>query len=209
MARSKFRTHYGRVHHKPMITRRAVKHHGFLTRFHRPVAGTKRHADAPRHPRREHPTRRIRSVHPGHVIARKAKKTAVARKTRAHASRTRLSHTKVSGGRKVSTSRHHKTGIHATGHKPAHHSAGGHRHETAATRAKISHTLAGKHHPHRGHAMSAAARHKIAQAVSAKLKGRPHPHKGHAMSNAARQKISRTLKAKPHKRHTTRKPKRR
>ncbi|MFB9925998.1 NUMOD3 domain-containing DNA-binding protein [Amycolatopsis halotolerans] len=205
MARSRFRTHYGRARHHPMVTRRAVHHHGFLTRFHRPVTGgvrkNKRHDLLPR----EHKVRRIRSVHPGHVITHRAKKTSAARKTKAHASRTRLSHTKVTGGRKVSTARH-RPAVHATGHKPAKHT--GPRHQTAATRAKISHTLAGKHHPHRGHTLSAEARRKIAAAVSARLKGRPHPHRGHAMSNAAREKISRALKAKAHTRHTTRRKRR-
>ncbi|WP_134667844.1 NUMOD3 domain-containing DNA-binding protein [Amycolatopsis sp. CFH S0078] len=206
MARSKFRTHYGRARHHPMVTRRAVHHHGFLTRFHRPVTGSvrknKRHDLLPR----EHKQRRIRSVHPGHVITRKAKKTAAVRKTKAHRSTAKLSHTKITGGRKV-TAGHRATGLHAAGHAPAHHT--GPRHLSAATKTKISHTLSGKRHPHRGHALSAAARRKIAVAVSARLKGRPHPHKGHHLSNAAREKMSRTLKAKAHTRHTARKPKRR
>jgi hypothetical protein len=198
VAHSKFRTHYGRARHHPMVTRRAVHHHGFLTRFHRPVTGTARKSQRHDLLPKEHKTRQIRSVHPGHVITRKAKKTAAARKSTARRSTTKLAHTKIAGGHKIAVG-HRATGIHATGHTTTRH-----RRQTDATRAKISRTLTGKHHPHRGHAMSTAARHKIAVAVSARLKGRPHPHRGHSMSNAAREKISRALKAKAHTRRTAR-----
>lgn len=63
---------------------------------------------------------------------------------------------------------------------------------SAATRAKISAALRGKHHPHRGHPMSAQTRAKI----SAALRGKPHPHRGHAMSAATRSKISAALRAR-------------
>jgi hypothetical protein len=173
-----------------MVTRRARLHHGFLTRFHRPVnGGHRRHHHGL--PARAHPVRRIRSAHAAHLVTHRAKKSTAVRRTKAHTSRTRLSHTKIAGGHKVSTA-HRRPGIHAAGHKTATHH-GTHRTVSAATRAKISHSLTGKHHPHRGHAMSAATRAKIAAALRARLKGRPHPHKGHHMSNAARQKVSRKL----------------
>jgi hypothetical protein len=88
----------------------------------------------------------------------------------------------------------------------AHHT--GQRHLSAAARNKISQSLKGKHHPHRGHHLSNATRAKIGAKLHARLKGRPHPHRGHHMSNQARQKISRALKGKHHTRHTTRRKKR-
>lgn len=47
-------------------------------------------------------------------------------------------------------------------------------HESAATRAKISAALRGRHHPHRGRRWTPAQR----AALSARLRGRRHPHKG-------------------------------
>jgi hypothetical protein len=178
-----------------MRTRHAIRHHGFITRFHRPVAGSTR--KKPRKhllPRTHVPHRR--SAHAGQVIAKKAK--AVAR-VRASKGRTapKLSHTKVAGGHHVAV--HHRVaGVHSTGPRKV----------SAATRAKISQSLRGKHHPHRGHAMSAATRAKISAATSKRLKGRPHPHKGHVMSNTARAKISKALTGKRHPhRSSTRKKK--
>lgn len=49
------------------------------------------------------------------------------------------------------------------------------KHLSAATKKKISRSLKGKRHPHKGHKQSKATRAKISKA----LKGKKHPHKGH------------------------------
>ena len=61
---------------------------------------------------------------------------------------------------------------------------------SAATRAKISATLRGRRHPHKGHPLSLATRAKISAALKAK------PHVGHPLSAATKAKISASLKAR-------------
>ena len=208
MARSRFRTHYGRSRHHPMVTRRAIRHHGFPTRFHRPVTGG--HLRVAGHRRvhhREPPIRHVRSAHAGHLIARKAKRAKAVQSARAHRSRGKLSHSKLTGGQRVHTG-HRKGGVHSV-HKgqTRRHLAALHRnrHLSDETRRKISQALKGKHHPHRGHALSAETRAKISAALHARLKGRPQPHRGHRMSTQAREKISRSMKDKHHSRTRARK----
>lgn len=199
MARSRFRTHYGRSRHHPMVTRRLRKHHGFLTRFHRPVTGGREPTHHRPHAARFHVVK-PRAPHPGGLIK---KQTRAVKAVRQRKLRTgpKLSHTKIAGrGRVVST--HRKGGIHATGH------AKGPRHLSAATRQHLSQARKGKPHPHRGHAISAATRAKLAKALHDRLKGRPHPHRGHVMSNTARAKISRAVKDKHHSRTRNSKRKR-
>jgi hypothetical protein len=77
---------------------------------------------------------------------------------------------------------------------------GGKRVVSPATRAKIAAALAGKKHPHKGHAVSANTRAKIAAA----LRGKHHPgkkgvrRKGHKLTAETRAKISKALKGRKH-----------
>lgn len=200
MARSKFRTHYGRGRHHPMVTRRKIRHHGFLTRFHRPVTGGREPTKHRPHAARFHVVKHG-PPHPGGLIKKQTRKANAVRQRKLKTG-PRLSHTKLAGRARV-VSTHRKGGIHATGGRnTTRHAA---RHLSAAARQHLSQALKGKKHPHRGHSISAATRAKLSKALHDRLKGRPHPHRGHAMSNEARAKISRAVKDKQRSRARTRK----
>jgi hypothetical protein len=220
MARSRFTTHLGRAKHHQLRTRRGIRHHGFRSEFHRRITHGRYipHGHHHRHRAGRFHVPMMRVAGRAQVIKKKQKAKARARALKSKTG-PKWSHTKVSGNRRVVTThpkQHHAGGRHSGHHGPrrrgvhaVHRTVAGHgkRHLSPETRAKISAAMRGKHHPHRGHAMSAATRAKISQALHNRLKGRPHPHKGHHLSNQARAKISKAEKGKPHRRRSARKKK--
>jgi hypothetical protein len=155
-------------------------------------------------------TKLIRAHHHGHITKRlhgrkRAQGWTRHAKTVSWATGVHKPH--IPGGTRHPGVRHAGTHPTVAGHraKAAPATAAKHRKPlTAATRAKISAALKGKHHAHHGQVVHhVAGSHKLSAATKAKiaaaLKGRHH--KGHPMSAAARAKLSAALKGRHHKGH--------